>query len=192
MAHQANLYPQHSESPVPNAFTMAKSMLIDFFKGDVSNKIDVEGLKYIVSVTADEPTAAAVDLDDLSSKPVLHLRVYTIHTKRSGQKLPRVELEEHGPRMDFRLGRIQEPDDAMLKDAMRKPRTSEERTKKNISTDIMGDKLGRIHMGKLDLSQLQTRKMKGLKRERDVQSDDEEETLFEEEQPKKKKAATKA
>ncbi|KAK4224551.1 Brix domain-containing protein [Podospora fimiseda] len=179
------------ESPVPNAFTMAKSMLIDFFKGDVSNKIDVEGLKYIVSVTADEPTTSATNSDDPSSKPVLHLRVYTIQTKRSGQKLPRVELEEHGPRMDFRLGRIQEPDEAMLKEAMRKPRTSEERTKKNISTDIMGDKLGRIHLGKLDLSELQTRKMKGLKRERDVKSDDDEETLFEEEQPKRKKKATK-
>ncbi|KAK4166625.1 Brix domain-containing protein [Cladorrhinum sp. PSN259] len=181
------------ESPVPNAFTMAKSMLIDFFKGDVSNKIDVEGLKYIISVTADEPTTSATtNSDDPSSKPTLHLRVYTIHTKRSGQKLPRVELEEHGPRMDFRLGRIQEPDDAMLKEAMRKPRTSEERTKKNISTDIMGDKLGRIHLGKLDLSELQTRKMKGLKRERDVKDDDEEETLFEEEQPKRKKTAAKA
>ena len=30
--------------------------------------------------------------------------------------------------------------------------------------DIMGDKLGRIHTGKQDLSKLQSRKMKGLKR----------------------------
>ena len=28
----------------------------------------------------------------------------------------------------------------------------------------MGDKMGRIHLGRQDLSQLQTRKMKGLKR----------------------------
>lgn len=31
----------------------------------------------------------------------------------------------------------------------------------------MGDKIGRVHVGKLDLSQLQTRKMKGLKRTRE-------------------------
>ena len=30
----------------------------------------------------------------------------------------------------------------------------------------MGDKIGRIHVGKQDLTQLQTRKMKGLKRSR--------------------------
>jgi ribosome production factor 2 len=54
----------------------------------------------------------------------------------------------------------------MRKEAMRKPRGIEERTKKNITTDSMGDKLGRVHLGKQDLGQLQTRKMKGLKRNR--------------------------
>ncbi|KAL2139753.1 hypothetical protein VTI28DRAFT_4736 [Corynascus sepedonium] len=181
------------ESPVPNAFTMAKSMLIDFFRGETSDKIDVEGLRYCVVVTADEPTSSSTESSssDPSSAPVLRLRVYTIRTKRSGQRLPRVELEEHGPRMDFRLGRMQEPDEALLKEAMRRPKAGEERTKKNISTDLMGDKIGRIHTGKLDLSELQTRKMKGLKRSRDqhdVEEDDEEETVVAaEEQPKRKR-----
>ena len=31
----------------------------------------------------------------------------------------------------------------------------------------MGDKMGRVHLGRQDLSELQTRKMKGLKRGRD-------------------------
>lgn len=171
---------------------MAKSMLIDFFRGETSDKIDVEGLRYVVTVTADEPTASgaggAASSDDPAAKPVLRLRVYTIRTKRSGQRLPRVELEEHGPRMDFRLGRMQEPEEAMLKEAMRKAKTSEERTKKNISTDVMGDKIGRIHMGKLDLSKLQTRKMKGLKRERDQGDGDEEATVVNEEPRRKRKA----
>ena len=180
---------------------MAKSMLTDFFRGEVSDKIDVEGLRYCVVVTADEPTTAAASGsdDDIAAKPVLRLRVYTIRTQRSGQKLPRVELEEHGPRMDFRLGRTQEPDEALLKEAMRRARTGEERTKKNVSTDIMGDKIGRIHTGKLDLSELQTRKMKGLKRERDPHLNedgegaasagaaDEEATVVEEEQQPRRK-----
>lgn len=167
-------------------------MLIDLFRGETSDKIDVEGLRYCVVVTADEPTTGT---DDPSSKPVLRLRVYTIRTKRSGQKLPRVELEEHGPRMDFGLGRMQEPDEAMLKEAMRKAKTTEERTKKNISTDVMGDKIGRIHMGRLDLSELQTRKMKGLKRDRDQEvdrDDEEDETVVGEEQQPKRKRKVKA
>lgn len=39
--------------------------------------------------------------------------------------------------------------------------------KKNVETDYVGDKIGRIHLGRQDLSELQTRKMKGLKRNRD-------------------------
>lgn len=45
--------------------------------------------------------------------------------------------------------------------------------KKNIETDIIGDKVGRIHIGKQDLKDLQTRKMKGLKRGRNTDTEDE-------------------
>jgi ribosome production factor 2 len=73
--------------------------------------------------------------------------------------------------MDFRIGRSQQPDEAAWKEAMKKPKAGEEKTKKNIATDLMGDKIGRIHVGKLDLTDLQTRKMKGLKRNRDLEAD---------------------
>lgn len=38
--------------------------------------------------------------------------------------------------------------------------------KKNISHDVFGTTYGRIHMQKQDLSKLQTRKMKGLRKRR--------------------------
>lgn len=37
----------------------------------------------------------------------------------------------------------------------------------------MGDKIGRIHLGRQDLSELQTRKMKSLKRRRDTENEGE-------------------
>jgi len=40
---------------------------------------------------------------------------------------------------------------------------SQIKKKKNISRDGFGSQLGRVHMEKMDLSKLQTRKMKGLK-----------------------------
>lgn len=36
--------------------------------------------------------------------------------------------------------------------------------KKNVSHDAFGTKFGRVHMQKQDLSKLQTRKMKGLRK----------------------------
>ncbi|OBT65679.1 hypothetical protein VE03_05547 [Pseudogymnoascus sp. 23342-1-I1] len=170
------------ESPIPNEYTMAKSFFTDFFKGEPAEKVDVEGLQYLVSI------AARDTVDGEEAKPKIHLRVYLIKTKKSGQKLPRVEVEEMGPRMDFRVGRMKDAEEAMLKEAMRKARTTLERPKKNISTDIVGDKVGRIHLGKQDLMELQTRKMKGLKRTRDsLIVDAEDIEMKEEEQVKKSK-----
>lgn len=168
------------ESPIPNEYTMAKSFFIDFFKGEPADKVDVEGLQYMVAISARD------SVDGEEAKPKIHLRVYLIKTKKSGQKLPRVEIEEMGPRMDFRIGRMKEPEEAMLKEALRKPRTTLERPKKNISTDTMGDKVARIHVGKQDLKELQTRKMKGLKRSRDVVDDDfdDQEVVLDEESKK--------
>lgn len=82
--------------------------------------------------------------------------------------------------MDFRVGRMREPEEAMLKEAMKRTKKGEEKTKKNVTVDSMGDKLGRVHMGKVDLSALQTRKMKGLKRGR--REGDEDDSSAEEEE----------
>lgn len=154
------------ESPVTDEYTLAKSLLLDFFnKGEPLDKIDVEGLQYLVSVTAEDVVGEG------DAKPVIRVRAYMISTKRSGQKLPRVEVEEIGPRMDLRVGRAKHADESMLKEAMKKARGTEERTKKNVTTDSMGDKIGRVHLGKQDLSELQLRKMKALKRSRNVVED---------------------
>ncbi|KAL1901934.1 rRNA-binding ribosome biosynthesis protein rpf2 [Sporothrix stenoceras] len=155
-------------SDVGRKYALAKSLLTDFFRGDSSpDKIDVEGLSHIIVCTAaDGSEGAEAEGSDGTALPLLHLRVYAMRTKRSGQRLPRVEVEEIGPRLDMRLGRFKEPDTEMQKQAMRKAKTTEARTKKNIETDGMGDKVGRVHPGKQDMSELQTRKMKGLKRGR--------------------------
>lgn len=96
-----------------------------------------------------------------------------------------------GPRMDFRVGRMREPDEAMNKEAMRRTKKGEERTKKNVTVDSMGDKLGRVHMGKVDLSALQTRKMKGLKRSRgdeaEAEAEEDGSSAEEEEAPSKRR-----
>lgn len=161
------------ESPTQTKYTLAKSLLLDFFRGQEAASVDVEGLQYMVHISAGEEIEG-------EPAPQIHLRVYLIKTKRSGQKLPRVEVEEMGPRIDFRVGREKMPEEAAWKEALKKPKGLEPKTKKNIETDIIGDKVGRIHVGKQDFGNLQTRKMKGLKRGRG-ETDGDEETLLDEE-----------
>ncbi|QLQ81993.1 hypothetical protein HG537_0G02470 [Torulaspora globosa] len=137
-----------------------KSLFLDFFRGTVTDLQDVAGLQYVISVTIQG------DFQDGEPLPNVLFRVYRLKTYKSeqgGRKLPRVELEETGPRLDFKIGRIHSPSAEMEKEAFKKAKQLEMKTAKNVDTDLMGDKLGRIHMGKQDLGKLQTRKMKGLK-----------------------------
>ncbi|KAL8760877.1 MAG: hypothetical protein Q9184_002965 [Pyrenodesmia sp. 2 TL-2023] len=149
------------ESPLASQYTLAKSIFTDFFRGGESATVDVEGLQLMISFTAAE------DAHD-GSPAMIQMRCWRIITKRSGQRVPRVEVEEMGPRIDFIVGRSKEAEASAWKEAMKKPKGVEAKPKKNIETDIVGDKIGRIHLGKQDLTELQTRKMKGLKRGREA------------------------
>lgn len=107
------------ESPVANTYTLAKSLFLDMFKGpDVSN-IDVEGLQFMIHFSVDEEESSEV-------KPQIHMRCFLISTKKiPNSTLPKVEVEEMGPRIDFKIGRVKEADPDMWKEAMRKPKNLE-------------------------------------------------------------------
>ncbi|AMD21227.1 HEL053Wp [Eremothecium sinecaudum] len=137
-----------------------KSLFLDFFRGQTSSLQDVAGLQHVISLTIQG------DFQDGEPLPNLLFRVYKLKTYKSsqgGSRLPRVELEEIGPRLDFKIGRIHTPSPEMVKEAHKKAKNIEVKTPKNVEIDGMGDKTGTIHLGRQDLGQLQTRKMKGLK-----------------------------
>ena len=162
------------ESPASNQYTLAKSLFTDFFRGEEAKEIDVEGLQLLIHFSVGE------EKEGDEGKQMVHMRCYRIITKRSGQRVPRVEVEEMGPRVNMRIGRYREPDASTWKEAMKKAKGGEARPKKNVEMDSMGDKIGRIHLGRQDLSELQTRKMKGLKRGRDEQVENDEEDMEDE------------
>lgn len=150
------------------SFIHVKSLFLDMFNGGKYSPVgsslhDVAGLQYVITLTATECDSEEQQSSN-KNLPKIYFRVYKLKTFRSGQKLPRVELEEIGPRFDFKIGRVQSPDPDMQKEAMKKPsRQLEMKNTKNIHVDNMGDKIGTVHVGKQDLADLQTRKMKGLK-----------------------------
>lgn len=101
-----------------------------------------------------------------------------------------------GPSMDLSLRRSQPADAEMWKHAMKRPKLKKTdvekglgKRKKNLEVDDMGDLRGRIHVGKQDLSKLQSRKMKGLKANRDPRAvhDDSDEEEGADEKPQSKR-----
>lgn len=140
-------------------YAMIKSLFLDMFSGEETNTIDVEGLQYLIMIAAGEPK------DD--QNPPIHIRWYKIKTRKSGQKLPRVEVEEVGPKLDFRVGRVRHAESGTMREAMKSGKNPHEEfnsKQKNVGMDAIGDKIGKVHLGRQDLNGLQTRKMKGLKR----------------------------
>jgi len=134
-----------------------KNMIMDFFRDEVAESVNLKGLEYIISVTA-EPVANPTDFGKV------FFRVYTIQMKKSGTKQPRIELEEMGPSFDFVFRRNRFAGEDVMKEATKIPKEKQGKKVKNVSHNDVGDKMGRIHMQKQNFDTLQTRKMKALKK----------------------------
>ena len=98
-----------------------KDLMMDFFRGQTVETMEIDGLQHVISISAGEQTH-----DPSSTKedlPNILLRVYLIGSRKvAGSKVPRIELEEMGPRMDLKLGRWQEPNEEMMSMALKKPK----------------------------------------------------------------------
>jgi ribosome production factor 2 len=133
-----------------------KSLLLDLYTGDKSSeKLDLRGLSHCMTLTL---------VGKVGSPYRIQVRVYQIVLKKSGVNVPRVELVEMGPSMDFVQRRCTLAQPEVWKDATKMPKVNKEKKQKNVETNERGETLGRVWLEKQDLSTLQTRKMKGLKR----------------------------
>ncbi|KAH1173616.1 hypothetical protein KIL84_017455 [Mauremys mutica] len=147
-----------------------KSLLIDFFRGPTVPTIRLAGLEYVLHFTA------------MDGK--IYMRSYKVLLKKSGCKIPRIELEEMGPSLDLVMRRTHLASEDLYKLSLKQPKALKPKKKKNISHDVFGTSYGRIHMQKQDLSKLQTRKMKGLKKRPSAKMTEEDEGIS----PKKLKS----
>jgi len=144
-------------------FKTAKNLLVDFFRGEVLPKINLVSLDHVIVCTA--------------VKDTIHFRHYGVLMKKSGSKLPRVELDEVGPRMDLQFRRRKQAPEAVVKESLKVPKAAKPPKKKNISRSEFGEKLGRLHMKPQDLAKIAVTKPKALqggKRKRRDAADGEE------------------
>jgi len=193
------------------AFLHLKSLLLDFYRGEEldPNHIALGGLEHVISVSVAPSRKAAPSETDLSSlyraagvssqasgvssvhrcEPCrIHFRVYTIRMIASGTRTPRIELDLCGPSFDFELRRRLPASIDRMTQALKRPKTAEQKSsqgkgkRKNIDTDEMGDMVGRVHLGRQDLSQLQVKKMKGLRGKPQFDEEDEMHPAFDDDE----------
>ena len=143
-----------------------KSLFLDFFRGRQVESLNLKGLDRVILVTYDPLGEDAIDgISGTPSHPIIHFRQYSIKYKKSGTRVPRVELNEMGPRMDLEIRRTRRAPIDLEKEACKQPKTTSKK-RKNVGGDTLDGKVGRIYVPSQDVGQIALRKMKGLKREK--------------------------
>lgn len=133
------------------ALKLAKNILLDIFRGRPATRINLKGVDRVIVCTA---------LEDK-----VMFRQCAIKYKKSGTRMPKVDLQEMGPSFDFTLGRHQEAPADVKRQAYAKPKGGKKT--KNMSEDSLEGKVGRLYVEKqTGLEEMAMMKMKGLKRER--------------------------
>jgi len=159
MVFNGEVFGDATDSPAD--FSLLKSLFLDFFRVQPLEKVNLASLDRVIVVTY--------------IQSVIYFRQYAVSIKRNATK-PETELVEVGPRLDLTLRRTKTGSHDLKLQSMRKPRvlkTKENKEgivskskQKNIEADALGDKMGRVHIGKQDLSQLVLKNMKGLQKKR--------------------------
>lgn len=151
-----------------------RTLLLDYFRGRQIEHLNLKGLDRVIFVTH-APLAAASGASadggvnggnvQPQQQPKVFFRQYSVKFKKSGTKVPRVELTEMGPRMDLDIRRRKTPPLDLEKEALTQPKVAPKK-QKNVAGDVLDGKVGRIYMPKQNVETMALNKMKGLKRER--------------------------
>lgn len=118
---------------------------------------------------------------NISSETIPYFRTRLL--KSSDSSTPRVELVEMGPNIDFAVGRNKFATHDYFKSALEKPREvkvcclrcqnvgqrlwvvfQSKPKNKNVSHDVFGTKVARIHVGRQQLDDIPTRRVRALKK----------------------------
>ncbi|GBG81698.1 hypothetical protein CBR_g32692 [Chara braunii] len=133
-------------------YKLFKSMILDLFRGAAVDTVNLAGIDRVFVVVAAEGK--------------VRFRHCFVKLKKSGSKVPRIELSEMGPSIDFTIRRHRLPSEELEKAAMKTALRSTKKKVKNVGDDFLDGKVGRVYMPKQELDTMALSKMKGLRRER--------------------------
>ena len=74
-----------------------------------------------------------------------------------------MDLELMGPSIDFEIRRVHENTTELKKLSLIQPKVTKPPKEKNVTQNVFGEKIGRLHMTKQEVDKMQVRKIKALK-----------------------------
>lgn len=131
-----------------------KEVLVDLLRGEVIENLNLAGLDHAYVCTA------------VSSNRVFFTHC-ALRLKKSGTIVPRMELVEVGPSMDFVVRRHRLPNESLRKEAMKTAKDQSKKKVKNVGQDAIQGKIGKIYIPDQKLGDMALpNKAKGVKRDR--------------------------
>jgi len=127
----------------------AKLLLLDYFRGPKAEKLSLMGIESAVVISA-------IDSPGEGEAPKMLFRHYRLNFRKSGTKVPRVELEELGPRFEMTVDRCKTPDPSRWKSALQVPKETKQKKEKSIFTNALGEKRGRLYMDQQNFEKIYT------------------------------------
>jgi len=120
-----------------------KNLFIDFFRIRQIEQLNIQELKRVIAISA------------LDETRILFRQYETGKITEDQLTKGNPEISEIGPSMDLVLRRINIAAPDLYKQACKQPKLEKSATqRKNLKTDILGQKRGRIHLGRQDLSKI--------------------------------------
>jgi ribosome production factor 2 len=164
-----------------------RNLLIDFYRGDVVDKLVVSGLDHVIVFTAAALPSGLSGANPLpqpgqsaNANIQIHQRTYCLQLKKNpnpssdGSSVPIPCLTSSGPDLDFVLRRTLWADAELASAARVHPRSSTKKQsgtsssmrsrQKNQSTNLLGETIGRIHLQRQDVDKIGGKKVKALRR----------------------------
>jgi ribosome production factor 2 len=124
-----------SEFDNDDNFKLIANLFVDFFRGEVVNNINLMGIDHVIGLASNGTGS-------------FFFRNYSVKLKKSGSKVPKVELEEMGPCFEFKIRRFKWGDPDLRKKTY--PPRQYKKNKKHV-TNVMRETTSRIHLGKQNI-----------------------------------------
>jgi ribosome production factor 2 len=172
-------------------YSNLRNLLIDFYRGDVVDKLVVTGLDHVIVFTTSYMNNQNTNLNNI----LIHQRTYHLQLKKnpngsspssssSSVPTPISHLTPTGPDLDLIVRRSLWATSELAMAARIQPRssssnrkssasTSAKSSKKNQTTNILGETIGRLHLERQDVDKIGGRKVKALRRAEQAERNEE-------------------
>jgi len=157
-----------------------QNLLIDFYRGDVVSKLVLSGIDHLLVFVASQPQhESASNNPNINNGPklVIHQHTYFCKLKKNpddpSSKVPVPYLVPCGPDVTMQIRRTQFAQPDLWNLSLKQPQGLKKKKKKNKTTNVFGEVVGRLHIEHQDVDKMSGRKSKALRRAEKTAKDEE-------------------